>query len=56
MFLIDKEVAEILIQLYILQQKKTMCQPSSRRQRKRRISCTQGIRVINRRQNSRFFS
>ena len=30
MFLIDKEVAEILIQLYILQQKKTMCQPSSR--------------------------
>ena len=56
MFLIDKEVAEILIQLYILQQKKTMCQPSSRRQRKRRISCTQGIRVINRRQNSWFFS
>ena len=57
MFLIDKKVAEILIQLYnILQQKKTMCQPSFRRQRKRRISCTQGIRVINRRQNSRFFS
>ena len=55
MFLIDKEVAEILIQLYILQQKKTMCQPSSRRQRKRRISCAQGIRVINRRQNSRVF-
>ena len=55
MFLIDKEVVQILIQLYILQQKKTMCQPSSRRQRKRRISCTQGIRVINRRQNSRFF-
>ena len=56
MFLIDKEVAEILIQLYILQQKKTMCQPSSRRQRKRRISWTQGIQVINRRQNSRVFS
>ena len=55
MFLIDKEVAEILIQLYILHQKKTMCQPSSRRQRKRRISCTQGIRVITAKQ-SVFFS
>ena len=42
MSLIDKEVVEILIQL-----KKTMCQPSSRRQRKKRISWTQGIRVIN---------
>ena len=41
MSLIDKEVVEILIQ------KKTMCQPSSRRQRKKRISWTQGIRVIN---------
>ena len=51
MFLIDKEVAEILIQLYILHQKKTMCQPSSRRQRKRRISCTQGIRVITAKQS-----
>ena len=55
MSLINKEVVEILIQLYILQQKKTMCQPSSRRQRKRRISCTQGIRVITAKQ-SVFFS
>ena len=47
MSLIDKEVVEILIQLYILQRKETMCQPSSRRQRKKRISWTQGIRVIN---------
>ena len=47
MSLIDKEVVEILIQLYILYQKKTMCQLSSRRQRKKRISWTQGIRVIN---------
>ena len=38
MSLIDKEVVEILIQLYILKQKKTMCQPSSRRQRKQRLS------------------
>ena len=36
--LINKEVVEILIQLYILQQKKTMYQPSSRRQRKQRLS------------------
>ena len=55
MSLTNKEVVEILIQLYILQQKKTMCQPSSRRQRKRRISWTQGIQVITRRQNSRVF-
>ena len=47
MSLIDKEVVEILIQLYILQRKETMCQPSPRRQRKKRISWTQGIRVIN---------
>ena len=47
MSLTNKEVVEILIQLYILQQKKTMCQPSSRRQRKKRISWTQWIRVIN---------
>ena len=38
--LINKEVVEILIQLYILQQKKTMCQPSSPRQRKQRLSFT----------------
>ena len=44
---IDIDVVEILIQLCILQQKKTMCQLSSRRQRKNRISWTQGIRVIN---------
>ena len=48
MSLIDKEVVQILIQWYILQKKKTMCQlPSSRKQRKKRISWTQGIRVIN---------
>ena len=47
MCLIDKEVVEILIQLYILQQKKRICQPSSLRQRKKRISWTQEIRVIN---------
>ena len=39
MSLIDKEVVEILIQLYILKQKKTMFQlPSSRRQRKQPLS------------------
>ena len=38
MSLINEEVVEILIQLYILQQKKTMYQPSSRRLRKQRLS------------------